>query len=75
VEGWAEGADGKRHLKVRVAAPPEDGKANEALVRLLAKVLGVGRTKVRIVAGASSRMKTIEVEADPASLTALGMPR
>ena len=63
IEGWIEGPDGKRYLKARVSAPPEDGKANEALVRLIAKALGVGRTKVRIVSGVASRMKTIEAEA------------
>ena len=69
IEGWIEGPEGKRYLKARVSAAPEDGKANEALVRLIAKALGVGRTKVRIVSGAASRMKTIEAEAQslPAS--------
>ena len=64
IEGWAEGPDGKRYLKARVAAPPEDGKANEALVRLIAKALDVGKTRVRIVSGAASRMKTVVAEAD-----------
>jgi len=64
LEGWEQGADGKRYLKARVAAPPEDGKANEALIRLLAKGLDVGRTKLRIVSGATSRLKLIEVEGD-----------
>ena len=69
IEGWTDGPDGKRYLKARVSAPPEDGKANEALVRLIAKALGVGKTKVRIVSGAASRMNTIEVETEslPAS--------
>ena len=64
IEGWAEGPDGKRYLKARVAAPPEDGKANEALVRLIAKALDVAKTRVRIVSGAASRMKTVEAETD-----------
>ncbi|HXJ02175.1 MAG TPA: DUF167 family protein [Micropepsaceae bacterium] len=72
LDGWAQGSDGKRYLKARVSAPPEDGKANEALLKLLAKSLGVGTSKVRIVSGASSRMKMIEAEADPARLAALG---
>jgi uncharacterized protein (TIGR00251 family) len=69
IEGWIEGPDGKRYLKARVSAPPEDGKANEALVRLIAKALGVGKTRVRIVSGIASRMKTIEAETEslPAS--------
>ena len=69
IEGWTEGLDGKRYLKTRVSAPPEDGKANQALVRLIAKALGVGKTKVRVVSGGASRMKTIEAETEslPAS--------
>jgi hypothetical protein len=62
IDGWTEGPDGKRYLKARVSAPPEDGKANEALIRLIAKALGVGKTRVRIVLGSTSRMKIIEAE-------------
>jgi uncharacterized protein (TIGR00251 family) len=72
IDGWAEGAGGKRYLKARVAAPPEDGKANEALVRLLAKTLSIAKSNVRIVSGASSRLKIIETDADQAQLSALG---
>ena len=61
-DGWAEAPGGARYLKARVSAPPHDGMANEALVRLLAKGLGVAPSKVRIVSGATSRLKTIEVE-------------
>ena len=49
-------------IKVRLAAPPVDGAANEALVELVADSLGVGRRAVRIVSGATSRAKTVEVE-------------
>jgi uncharacterized protein len=45
--------------KVRVAAAPEDGKANEAVVRLLADTLALPRRDVRIVAGRASRDKTV----------------
>jgi uncharacterized protein (TIGR00251 family) len=62
IEGWTEGPDGKRYLKARVSAPPEDGKANDALLRLIAKALDVAKTKVRIVSGGASRMKIIEAE-------------
>ena len=64
IDGWTDGPDGKRYLKARVSAPPEDGKANEALVRLIAKALDVGKTKVRIVSGVASRMKIIEAETE-----------
>ena len=48
-------------LKVRLQAPPVDGAANEALVRLLADSLGVSQRAVRVVAGATSRAKTVEI--------------
>jgi uncharacterized protein YggU (UPF0235/DUF167 family) len=51
-EGW----------KLQVAAPPVDGKANEAIVRFVAKVAGVAASQVRIVAGASASTKILEVE-------------
>lgn len=49
-------------LKVRLLAPPVDGAANEALVALLADRLGVPRRAVRIVQGATSRAKTVEIQ-------------
>jgi uncharacterized protein (TIGR00251 family) len=48
--------------KLDLAAPPVDGKANEECVRFLAELAGVARSRVRIVTGATSRMKTVEVE-------------
>ena len=48
-------------LRVRVTAPPVDGAANEALVRLLAKVVGVPRGDVLIASGATSRTKIVDV--------------
>jgi uncharacterized protein (TIGR00251 family) len=48
--------------KLDLAAPPADGKANEECVRFLAEVAGVSRSRVRIVQGAKSRMKVVEIE-------------
>ena len=48
-------------LKVRLTAPPVEGRANEALVVLLAKRLGVRKSQVEIVTGATSRRKLIRV--------------
>jgi len=56
--GWM--ADGT--LKLRVSAPAEDGRANRAVVELLADVLGVHASAVRVIRGQSSRGKTVEVE-------------
>jgi uncharacterized protein YggU (UPF0235/DUF167 family) len=48
--------------KVRVAAAPERGRANDALCVLLAKLLGVTVASVRVVGGASARRKVVEVD-------------
>lgn len=48
-------------IKVRLTAPPVEGAANEALVRFLAETLGCPRSAVTLVAGATSRRKTVEV--------------
>ena len=58
VVGWM--ADGA--LKLRVSAPPEDGRANQAVVELLASLLGLERSQVTVVRGGSSRSKVIEAE-------------
>ena len=49
-------------LKVRVAAPPVDGAANEALVGFLAEALGVRPRAVRIVSGSAARTKMVDVD-------------
>lgn len=49
-------------LKVRLQAPPVDGAANDALVRLLAESLGVSQRSVHVVAGATARAKTVEID-------------
>lgn len=55
--------DGTRdgRLIVRVTAPPVDSAANEAVIALLAEMYGVAKSSIRIVAGARSRNKTIEI--------------
>lgn len=58
-------------LKIRLAAPPVDGEANEELVRFLAKALGVPKRAVTIVRGATGRKKMVRVEGiDPATAAA-----
>jgi uncharacterized protein len=61
---------------IRVTAPPVDGKANEALCRLIAKAAGVAPSSVRVVSGHTARDKVVAVEGvEPAELrAALGLP-
>jgi uncharacterized protein len=47
--------------KVRIAAPPVDGRGNAALQALLCQVLDVGRSQLRIVTGTGSRVKIVEI--------------
>jgi uncharacterized protein (TIGR00251 family) len=61
IDGWTRGADGRAHLRVRVAAPPVDGGANAALVELIAKALGVPKRAVHLVSGEHARLKTLEI--------------
>lgn len=68
LEGTEISADGRAHLRARVRAVPENGAANEALVRLVAKALGVPRSAVSVVAGGTARLKTLRVLGDPAAL-------
>lgn len=46
-------------LKIQITAPPTDGKANEHLVRFIAKTLGIAKSRVVLVAGDTSRQKTL----------------
>lgn len=62
IDGWETDAAGRRHLKARVRAAPVDGEANAALETLLAKALGVPRSSVRVVRGASARLKQVAVD-------------
>ena len=70
VEGWAAASDGSEHLKARVRAVPEDGKANAALVSLLAEKLDVPKSAIRIASGAASRLKRVEIAGDAAQIAA-----
>ena len=68
IEGVEATDDGRSLLKVRVRAVPEDGKANAALIELLAKRLGVAARDVTIATGATSRLKQVRISGDPDEL-------
>jgi uncharacterized protein (TIGR00251 family) len=57
VVGYREGV-----LQLRVTAPPDKGRANAAVVSVLAQALGVAKSRVRIVRGQTSRDKLVTVE-------------
>ena len=56
--------DGRPVLKARVRAVPEDGKANDALVKLIAKAAGVANSAVVVTSGHTSRVKTLAISGD-----------
>lgn len=61
IGGWRASSNGREELEIRVAEAPADGSANAAVVKLLAKALGVSKSKIEIVAGQTSRHKRIAV--------------
>lgn len=58
-------------LKIRLAAPPVDGKANTALLAFLGKKLGLPKAALRIKSGDTSRHKRVEVDLEPAAIIAV----
>ena len=66
--GLAREADGGVALKVAVTAPPEAGKANDALLALVAELLDLRRRDVTLALGATNRRKLVHVAGDPAAL-------
>lgn len=61
-------------LKIRLAAPPVDGKANAALIEFLATRLGIARAQVTLKSGQTSRRKVLEIERAPADLVTRLLP-
>jgi uncharacterized protein (TIGR00251 family) len=57
-----DGADAEGRLRLRVTAPPVDGAANEAVLDLLARELGVRRSSVTLVTGSTGRLKRVRVD-------------
>jgi uncharacterized protein YggU (UPF0235/DUF167 family) len=70
VEGLRAEADGGVALRVAVRAAPEGGKANEAVIRLLAREWGIPRRSLRLVSGAGDRRKSFHLSGEPKALLA-----
>ena len=67
-----DGIDGLKdgHLQVRVRAVPEDGRANKALVELVAREIGVPKSTVSVASGQTHRLKTLLISGDAQALEA-----
>ena len=74
IDGVEVGADGRPVLKVRVRAAPREGEANDALVRLIAKVIGVPLRAVELISGYTARVKRLKI-AGPAIALAESLER
>src|SRR5579863_765256 len=68
IDGVETLANGRAVVKLRVRAIAEGGEANRAVTELLAKALGVPKAAVRVMAGATSRLKQVSVAGDAARL-------
>lgn len=68
VAGLFHSADGKLSLQVKVRAQPEKGKANEAVIELLAEALDLPKRAFAITAGETDRLKTVRIAGDPLAL-------
>jgi uncharacterized protein (TIGR00251 family) len=68
IDGIEQLANGRSVVKVRVRAMAEVGEANRAVTELLAKALDVPKTSVRLLSGATSRIKQVVVDGDAARL-------
>ena len=68
IEGIETDAAGTRYLKARVRAVPEDGKANKALIELVAKRFGVPKSAVSVISGETARKKILRIDGNPEDL-------
>ena len=70
IDGLETRDDGATVLRVRVKAVPDKGKANAAVITLLAKALGVPKSAVALISGDTARQKTLHVAGDATTLAA-----
>jgi uncharacterized protein len=71
IDGTVRLSDGSTALKARVAAAPTEGAANDALLRLLARILRVAPRDMTLVGGATSRLKRILIKRDAGAAAAV----
>ncbi|MFT4003663.1 MAG: DUF167 family protein [Rhizobium sp.] len=68
IDGLETGSDGEAYLKARVSVAPEKGKANKALLALLAKSLGLPKSSLSLLSGDTARKKILRIEGEPEDL-------
>lgn len=61
IEGTETRDDGNTVLRIRVTAVPDKGKANAAVIALLAKAIGVPKSAITLVSGETARLKTVRI--------------
>jgi uncharacterized protein (TIGR00251 family) len=62
IDGWGEDEKGRAYLKVRLMAPPIEGRANAGLVLFMAKALDIAKSQITLLSGDTSRLKSLEIE-------------
>jgi len=70
IDGIEAQSDGRPVLRVRVRVAAEDSAANKAVIALIAKSLGVSKSGVSLLSGATARLKHLAIEGDPTALAA-----
>ena len=70
IDGIEQLADGRSVLKARVRAAPSEGEANDALVRMIARAVGVPPRDVALAGGATARVKRLVIPGDGPTLVA-----
>ena len=70
IEGVETRDDGTSVLRLRVAAPPDKGKANTAVIALLSEALAIPKSAIAVNAGETARLKTLRIAGDPDALIA-----
>ena len=68
IEGWMKDKNGQKILQVKVRENPEKGRANEALIKLLAKALHIPQCQISLVRGATGRIKQLEINGEKEEL-------
>lgn len=68
IDGVETGSEDECYLKARVSVAPEKGKANKALIALIAKSIGIPKSALSLVSGDTARKKILRIEGDPEDL-------